>query len=215
MQELRFFVLSQTWCWCLQGAYFFLVVLCTWHPVQFLSLQDWPDLCFWAWVLFEISLSLSILVSLIVTYVLYPVCVKNNVDFSLFFEWPSLLMHNFNLIFMVCELLVNRFPSVNPWHSPYAIFFGMAYILFAWIWEWNGGVFYYFFLNYAHKRAVIFHLGLLAALYVFFFFGWLIKAELISYPTAAPIAIVLALPQVLMFRPYHIKIKSVTEKLEK
>lgn len=200
---------SQTWCWCLQGAYFFIVVLCSWHPAQFLALHQWQRLCFSAWVLFEISLSLSILVTLIVTYVLYPFCVKNNADFSLFFEWPSLLMHNFNLIFMVFELLLNSFPSVNLLHSPYAIFYGMTYIIFAWVWELNGGVFYYFFLNYAHKRAVIYHLGLLAALYVFYFFGWLIKSELLSYPTAAPIAIVLALPQVLMFRPYKIKGGSV------
>ena len=201
------FTTFTVWSWCLQGIYFSFAIICTWLPSALPSSQNviLSYFLFWTWVLFEVSLSVSILVSLVVTYVLYPFSVKNNADSSILFEWPSLLMHNLNLVFMTIELLINAFPTVDPWHAPYGIFYGMAYVVFAWIWELKGGVFYYFFLNYSHRKAPAFYFGLVAALYVFFFFGWLMKTELVLYPTAAPFAIVIGLSQALMFRPYKVK----------
>jgi hypothetical protein len=207
LSGLSRFTTFTVWSWVVQGIYFFSVVSCSVLQSNPTTSQHWvlPGLRFWSWVLFEISLAVSILVSLVVTYVLYPFAVKAKVDFSLFFEWPSLAMHNLNLVFMAVELLINSFPSVNPWHAPYGIFYGLTYVAFAWLWEFNGGVFYYFFLNYSHKRAIIFHIGLVLALYIFFFIGWLLKTELVLYPAAAPIAIVFGLSQALMFRPYKVQ----------
>lgn len=201
------FTTFTVWSWCVQGLYFALVVSCTLLQRISTSSEHWflPHMSFWSWVLFELSLSISILVSLVVTYVLYPFAVKAKADYSVLFEWPSLAMHNLNLIFMAVELLINSFPSVNPWHAPFAVLYGVVYVVFAWIWELSGGVFYYFFLNYAHKRAIVFHIGLVSALYMFFFLGWLLKAELNLYPAAAPVAIVFGLSQALMFRPYKIE----------
>jgi hypothetical protein len=77
-------------------------------------------------------------------------------------RWPSLFMHNANVVFMVGELLLGRLPVV-PEHAIFAVLFGAAYIIFSWAWFATVGVFYYFFLDYLHSTVfvVISHIGML------------------------------------------------------
>ena len=53
-------------------------------------------------------------------------------------------------------------------HLPYAILFGCAYVLFAWMWFQRTRVFYYFFLDYRRPYAIWAYLGLLLTLTVFY-----------------------------------------------
>lgn len=112
-------------------------------------------------------------------------------------------MHNLNLIFMMTELLFNDL-DMTLWHCPLPAFYGLAYIAFAWLWERYFGVFYYFFLVYSHPLAVAFHLGLVAALYVFFAFAVALKSLVDWHPFVALAGIALFVPAVWMWRPFPV-----------
>lgn len=138
------------------------------------------------WVLFEVCFSIAYIVSTIVSFVLIPTAKRNNMPTANFFRPMPLLMHNCNVLFMVIELLINKF-SFSGWHFPFMLFFGMAYSMFSWVWHFHHGFYYYFFLDYKRPRAVFWYVGLMAAVSVFFFMGlwtsYLFKHVQSKWPT--------------------------------
>eukprot|EP00474_Spongospora_subterranea_P010026 CRZ10484.1 hypothetical protein [Spongospora subterranea] len=150
-----------TWSWCLQGAYF----------AGILSLQTGlithPSAVTCTLVAFEAALSLALLVTTVVTFVLIPSSIRVGADPSSFFTLPALLMHNANVVMIVFELLVNK-TVVNIAHLPFAILYGIIYVVFSWILAQKTGVFFYFFLNYNYSRPVTALLLLVGTLSVFF-----------------------------------------------
>jgi hypothetical protein len=163
------------WCWSLQGIYFAAAVylglahILHWsvHPVVLTATP----------ILYEISFATAYLVTFLVTYVLIPGTIRRGVNPTTFFKFFPLLMHNANALFMMTELLLNDIPFRFS-HFPYIVFFGQAYVIFSWHVYRRIGVFYYFFLDYELKFAVIWQLGLLfvvkSLLYVTLLVGMLI-----------------------------------------
>ena len=88
-----------------------------------------------------------------------------------FFRRLPLMMHNLNVVFVATEVILNRL-SFDLNHIPFIWLYGMSYIFFSWYWHSKVGVFYYFFLDYERPYALIWHLGLLAAVGLFFAAGW-------------------------------------------
>jgi hypothetical protein len=171
------------WCWSLLGIYHFLVTLAgtalllqqrnqhkgtlvemlvvtTSHPM-FIRLTT---------VCFQVSFSMAFLVSSIVTYVLIPGCKNQGIPVELFYQPLPLLFHNANVAVVVVEGLLNKIHFV-PAHFLFVVLFGTAYVVFSWWWFEFKGVFYYFFLDYENKRAVLLHLGLISCVAIFFFVG--------------------------------------------
>lgn len=170
------------WCWSLLGIYHVLVTLAgTAEMLQkyqyvgplvdiLVTLTTSTLYVRLTTVCFQISFSMAFLVSSIVTYVLIPGCKSQGIPVDLFYQPLPLLFHNANVVVVVMEGLLNSIHFV-PAHFLFVVLFGTAYVVFSWWWYEVKGVFYYFFLDYEHKRAVLLHLGLITCVAIFFFVG--------------------------------------------
>jgi hypothetical protein len=100
-----------------------------------------------ALVLFETNLATSILVTVVVTFVLFPHAMKSSseTNYNLLRKPAALMMHNANIAFMVSELLLTGMP-VHLSHFAFGVLLGCAYVIFAWFWYSKVGMFFYFFL---------------------------------------------------------------------
>ena len=156
------------WSWLLIGIYFSLVLYAT-HcelnssPVNNAFVQL-------TWVLYEICFAVSLLITVLVSFVLIPMGNKKGIPIDYFFKTPALLMHNANVVFMALEGAGNRLPIVFS-HFPFVALYGITYVVFSWIWFHHKGVFYYFFLDYERPHAALSHLGLIIVLAIFFEVG--------------------------------------------
>jgi hypothetical protein len=163
---LRRFGTFTVWSWQLQGVYFAAVVAASLAPPSW-ALPGWLPVV--AHVAFEISLPVSLLVTTIVTYVLYPQAAAAGRDVTFLFRWPGLLMHNANLAFMLVELFASGHPPLNPWHLPVVVLWGLAYVSFANLYATLGpGFFFYPFLAPGTRTGVAAHLALVTVLGVFY-----------------------------------------------
>jgi hypothetical protein len=137
------------WCWTLQGVYFALASYCFFllPPSSAPEHNDFSLLAAVALVLFETNLATSILVTVVVSFVLFPHAMKSSVDtnYNLLCRPAALMMHNANVIFMVGELLLTGMP-VYLSHFAFGVLLGCAYVVFAWVWYARVGMFFYFFL---------------------------------------------------------------------
>jgi len=169
--KIRFTV----WCWTAQGVYFALALASSLGvalPQPLICLQ---------WILFEVSLAMALLVTIIVTFVLVPVGIKRGHPVHFMFTWYVLAMHNGNTLLMILELVLNRF-DIHAYHYPTVLAYGILYVLFAWANERYGvGAFYYFFLDYTRPYALFAYLGLFAAVSVFYWMAFWIDVLFESY----------------------------------
>jgi hypothetical protein len=156
------FTTFTVWSWTMIGIYFGIVSVCS---AMKISSPDWTvplPLLQLTWVLFEVQFSVSILITVVVTYVLIPGGKARGLPVKNFFQITPLLMHNANVIFMLVESILNDIPfKMN--HIPFAFLYGMMYVAFSWFWFQYKGVFYYFFLDYGRPWAVLMYTGVLLA----------------------------------------------------
>lgn len=164
------------WCWLIQCLYFTLVGLLSiakilspdslklFLPVSAVKLM--------VWILYEISFTSAYLVSIVVTYLLIPgLRLKFKGAEDEFFKFFPLLFHNANVILICIESILNYIPF-STWHFPFLILYGLTYVTFSWYWFKKTGVFYYFFLDYEMKAALLWHIGLIVVFLSFFYFGY-------------------------------------------
>ncbi len=158
-RQLSFFT---HWSWLLLGSYFALVALS----------NDFDGV---AYILWEIASANALLVTLVVTWVIWPEKCKAKSDTSPLASWPVLLQHNFNTIFVAAELHMAR-TAVSVSHAPIVPLYGLLYVLFLWFWSHrmspqHGVQFYYPFLDTTLPAGVgvISLAGLLLALEAGFF----------------------------------------------
>lgn len=116
---LRRFVTFTTWSWILQGLYFGLVTVLQLRLMS--NTSPWHTFAIeLAEILFELNLSVAMLVSSVVTYVLIPSALKAGMNANLLLGIPALLMHNANLLFIVSEVLFNQV-EVRMHHLPFVL----------------------------------------------------------------------------------------------
>jgi hypothetical protein len=197
IKNLAFFT---HWAWCSLGLYFFATLL--------------PDLCQLAGValplsplvepmLFTVCAPNALLVSVIVSFVLWPGLLKDNNDTSGMRATTVLLMHNFNSFAVVCEMVVAG-TRLHPNLIAVAPLYGLLYVLFAWVWSHrcqpkDGVQYFYDFLDTTlppgFQCGAFF--GLLAVLLVFYGVATvagqgLDKAEGMGYESAAGAGLLVA-----------------------
>mmetsp|Transcript_41070 Transcript_41070/g.41954 ORF Transcript_41070/g.41954 Transcript_41070/m.41954 type:complete len:287 (+) Transcript_41070:43-903(+) len=174
------------WCWTLLVVYFFLACICS---IDFIFMTSYisKELLSFTWVLYELVFSTSYLVSSIVTFVLIPGGKAKGIPVDVFFKNTALFVHNFNIIFILIETLLNNL-KFNFWHFPYVMLYGCIYVVFAWRLYWRKGFFIYFFLEYNRDYAVFFHIGLMVVLTIFYIVGcyisWLKESHNVMINTA-------------------------------
>ena len=102
---------------------------------------------------FRVLYPSSILVTLVVTFVLYPAAIAAKYESQLkrLFLWPVLVMHCGNALLVQGELLLAT-PLADDGHvlAGFCIpmLWGLWYVLFAWVFFARTGVFFYFFLDW-------------------------------------------------------------------
>jgi hypothetical protein len=159
------------WCFTLLFCYFALATLCSSAALVGHGDVVPAAVVMATLVLFEVSYPMSILVTAVVTFVLFPVARRTNYPMGRMFRWRPLIMHNGNVLMMQLAMLMAP-PPVRLAHLPYAVLFGCCYAIFAWCWFLRTRVFYYFFLDYHRPHAIFVYLGLLVALCMFYGLGY-------------------------------------------
>mmetsp|Transcript_128121 Transcript_128121/g.362705 ORF Transcript_128121/g.362705 Transcript_128121/m.362705 type:complete len:312 (-) Transcript_128121:32-967(-) len=125
------------------------------------------------WVLFEVMLSCAVLVFLVVWLVLLPVGAaaaaggppSDGAPAPEGFLWLliPITMHNANLLIMAAEARVNRLRLCGA-HFVFAVGYGLAYLVFSWVWFLHSGRFHYFFIDWRSPVAPFGYCALIAAL---------------------------------------------------
>ena len=171
----RFTAFTQ-WSWALQGWYFgfctILWFLDKYYPMVLIdkSYGVTPyvtPLSYAVWIIYELSVTMSFIVSSLVTFALIPQAKGKGLPIDNYFRPLTLMMHNLNVLFMTIELGINSFQFVMA-HIFVPAMWGFTYIFFAWWWYNHTGVFFYFFVDYHHKKSVIMHAGLLTLMSCYF-----------------------------------------------
>lgn len=137
------------------------------------------------WILYEISLPISFLVSAVVSFVLLPTMRKGGFSVDFFFKPVAVLMHNANVLFMTFEFIANGLP-IHFWHFVFMIFFASSYVMFAWVWHHYKKIFYYFFLDYSRPDALNWHAGLVIGVFILYCIGCVCAAISQHYSALIP-----------------------------
>uniref|UniRef100_A0A7S0FBS4 Glycerophosphocholine acyltransferase 1 n=1 Tax=Pyrodinium bahamense TaxID=73915 RepID=A0A7S0FBS4_9DINO len=166
------FATFTVWCWSLIGVYGIaagIVSALAAAGVQGSSPCAAAAACV-VWVLFEVMFSCAVLVFLVVWLVLIPQAyVMTHTDLGLL-GWQPVSMHNLNLLFMMTEMLLNRLIFV-PAHALFAMYYGITYIVFSWLWFAYAGVFFYFFIDWRRPLVVLGYTVLIALVWASFVGG--------------------------------------------
>jgi hypothetical protein len=163
------------WSWVLLGAYFLLTLL----P------SAYAEYAKYALLVWEVAAPNALLVTIIVSFVIWPEKIKLEQDTTGLGEGNTLAQHCFNTVMVVCELHFGATPLILA-HAPLVPLYGLAYVLFAWIWSHrvspkHGVQFYYFFLDTTlpPMLSVACFLALLAIILLFFFIASYIGVGLV------------------------------------
>ena len=155
--------------------------------------------------IFEVIYPCSVLVTTLVSHVLYPAAIRFRPEtLERMFVWPVVVMHNLNVVVMNLELILCSPPILSS-HFPICLVWGCSYVSFALWWYFQTGVFYYFFMDYRRKYAVLVYLALMAGLIAFFFVAYAVyslscdpETRYWSWPL-----LVFGTWAISRFRPYH------------
>jgi hypothetical protein len=126
-------------------------------------------------VLWEIAAPNALLVTVVVSYVIWPEILQKKPFGTAGLKHPIVLMqHNLNTLFVVSEIFLTKTPLLWS-HAAVCPIFGLVYCMFAWsiashIAPEHGAVYLYFFFDSTQgaKFGVIAHVALLGILAVFY-----------------------------------------------
>jgi len=135
------------------------------------------------WVMFEVCATMVFLVDIVVWTLLLPSLGEEDRG-KLLLNFSSYNVHGTNAVFMLVELLLNRFEFVFS-HVLFVVGWALLYACWAWIYFDISGVWIYFFVNTAQKTAPLWYL-LLLVMHVLFFslvYGlWRLKEHQLHRP---------------------------------
>jgi hypothetical protein len=151
------------WSWSLIGVYGFVTgTVSAFEAAGFkMSGKSADVLSLAAWVAFEVLTSVSILVCLVVWLVLVPLMP------ALATHIVPLSAHNLNVVFMLAEMYLNRLPFVHS-HYLFALYYGIVYIVFTWLYCLSTGIVFYFFIDWRKWIVVPGYTVLIGLLYASF-----------------------------------------------
>jgi len=152
------------------------------------------QLCVAQQVLWEITLPMSFLINIVVTFALIPMVDKQGKSETLWWmtRWRSLSLHNGFCITAALECGLAT-PRAVPCHLPIMVLYGLTYVIFAWGLFYKRGIYLYFFLDPRFKFAPAAIVGLLALLASLYLLGSQAAADAAIGPLAWPVRIGLLL----------------------
>ena len=121
------------WCFSLLLAYFSLATVCSTAVLVGRGDVLPAGVVLATLILFEVSYPMSLLVTAIVTFVLFPLARRHNYPTDRMFRWRPQVMHNGNTIMMQLAMLLAP-PPVILAHLSYVLLFGCCYAVFSWLW---------------------------------------------------------------------------------
>jgi len=124
------------------------------------------------WVLFEIAITLSVLVDTVLWGILYPYCVhQKGTSFchGILLNFESINCHILNFVFIFIEFSFNHIVIV-PAHVVFILYWAFSYMVFAWIYYGQTGIWDYPFMKTQDTMSVVNYSGLLG-LHIFYFFS--------------------------------------------
>ncbi|GBG26835.1 Hypothetical Protein FCC1311_030572 [Hondaea fermentalgiana] len=144
IRRFKRFTTFTVWSWTLLTAYFLLAAT---HSLgvapAFMSGRSR-----WLPVLFEVCFSAALMVTLVVHFVLIPMARrKDPYRLSRLLNWRALTMHYGNLAMMLVEATLSGLPMKRE-HWIFMVVYANMYVVFALIWHYATGIFYYFFMDY-------------------------------------------------------------------
>lgn len=194
MSGLRVQAAFTSWCWNLLGISFAVSGLLTLFVDDHTNQFDVEEIVAFPYMkmalrasilLFEMAAPLSMLVSFVVTYVLWPKALKGNGSDNCK-RIPILIQHNANAIMCLLELgLLGRLP-VRFTDLPCAPLFGIAYIFFSWgmryRWVPSGDPqFLYFFFDTTLGQTSTIALVILVVILIVFYILFVLLDDILLY----------------------------------
>lgn len=146
-------------------------------------------------VLWEIAAPNALLVTFVVSFVIWPEILQKKQQATEGLKFPVVLMqHNLNTLLVVSEIFLTRTPLLWS-HAAICPLFGLVYCVFTWsiashIAPEHGAVYLYFFFDSTQgaKFGVIAHLALLTTLVVFYGLGvGLVKVLAVATAASIPL----------------------------
>lgn len=125
------------------------------------------------------------MVSSVVTFVLIPHAKNAKMPTDNFYVIVPLLMHNANILFMAAELILNRIPF-TIWHFPFVALYCIGYAMFSWVWNHFKGYYFYYFMDYTRRGAILWYLLLTLIASTFFMVGYFCSKLMNYSDTATP-----------------------------
>lgn len=159
-KHIQRFYFMTVWSWQVILLYFVSSTILSFCDVFKFDASNFYQLKYFTWILYEVAFAMSLLVSIVTTYILIPGVKKRGLPIDGFFQFYPLLFHNFNLIFMVLESILNSIPFEKS-HIVFIGLYGVTYCLFAWYISYKKGYFLYFFLDYNQPYAFLWYSGLI------------------------------------------------------
>jgi hypothetical protein len=108
------------WCFTTIFLYFALAAYCSGMSLAGRSQPIHPAIVQATLILFEVSYPMSLLVTVVVTFVLIPAALRTDHPIPRMFRWRPLMMHNGNVLMMQLAMLIAP-PPVTLSHLPYAM----------------------------------------------------------------------------------------------
>lgn len=195
LRYLERLTMFTVWAWMLQGVYFVLAAMGSYIALNIntiSNLNDFQHIPSIAWVLYEVSLLVCFVVSMVVTYVLIPSFKKANKPADIFFTPTGLILHNCNVLFMAFEFMSNGLPLLL-WHFSFVVLLAGAYYVFSWAWYKHKKLFYYFFMDYNRPDAVLWQIGLLVIFFLLYLVCTACSYARFHYNSSLPTLVIFSL----------------------
>lgn len=185
---IRLYSFFTAWTYWIQGIFFALGAWCSAADAGFVR-HPGPQVVQLTHYSFELSTGCSLLVTVVVTFVIWPEMVKGGVKTAdKLANFHDFMMHNITLLEVVSEILLGRIPMYLA-HLPFSVFWGLTYIIFSWMQgprlarmaakgdkklgnssQGNGANFMYFFLDWTLPTGTLVasYTGLVTVLSIFY-----------------------------------------------
>jgi hypothetical protein len=194
IRGFRTLLFFTVWCWLLLGVYFAGSAFLGFNNAGHVN----PSIMSALLLTWEVACPNSFLVSVVITYVIWPRVLKNGgPKLSAGLKLPIVLIqHNANVVMVAAELVLSRTPVLSG-HAAAAPVFGLIFVLFSWVNSpyvspEDGAVYLYFFLDPTPgtKFACISLIGLLGCLLAFYVIAIGVDVS-INYATDASVPLLM------------------------
>jgi hypothetical protein len=175
---IQHFVTFSSWTLLINILYFLLSGIITLSILIGTTVPIWMD--FTVIIFFSAAAGSSFLTSTVVRHIILPEEVRIGRVNENLFNFHNQLMHNFAAIFIAVDLIIIQ-PTLHPEFAVFGLFFGLIYVIFAYIFAFYGGGFYvYTFIDPRLKFAPLLMSALAAAIAAFYLGLWGLS-QLMSY----------------------------------